>query len=54
MHREYNYEGKSVNTRFESQGADKIDAQNISRNALQLPKRVYTREEVPDRYHIVS
>lgn len=54
MNREYNYEGKSANTRFETQSADKIDASNTSLNALQLPKRVYTRDEVPDRYHIVS
>jgi hypothetical protein len=55
MSRDYNYEARASNARFEATGSDKFESRNESkRGGLYLPKRVYTLSEVPDRYHIVS
>lgn len=52
MNRDYNYEGKAASTQYTSKQSTNTTQEKLTH--LSLPRRVYTLNEVPDRYHIVS
>lgn len=60
MDRDYNYEGKSLTAQYNalSQGSDKSTSNETKSEKrpsfFTAPKRVYTLNEVPVRYHIVN